>query len=420
MKRPSKSILDDRSTLVEDLEQGAPASRVWLYLVALFVTLATLAAYQPTLFNFFNADDFVLLNWLKAASKDHSLVWQEFGRPWLGLMSNYYRPLVNMVLAAEYSIWGTNGLYFRLANILCELFTSLVIGLIVYELSGSNRQANSERLRLTWSIAAAALFALYPLHCEPINWVVSQLEVMVTLFGLFSLWCYMRWRRSNQKRFLISGLSSLIFAFLSKEMAVVLPLIMFIYEFLLVDRNGTEEGTRGVRSVASQAGKALIQTLPFWLILAAYLALRKVVLGQIFGSVGATALFGPAQVFHASLHSLWKTFVPINQSALSLLSPAAILWQVFIAAFFGMSVYKFRASADKSLAMFLLAWMICAIAPIYSVFLIDSNLQRARLAYMATVPICIMLTYGISAFCSNPKACPLRQKHFPRTCTGRF
>src|ERR1700733_11659380 len=43
------------------------------------------------------------------------------------------------------------------------------------------------------SAFVAALFALHPLHVESVAWVAERKDVLSTLFGLLSLWAYVRY-----------------------------------------------------------------------------------------------------------------------------------------------------------------------------------------------------------------------------------
>src|SRR3990167_7438096 len=100
-----------------------------------FVLAATLVAYSPVLFNFFNGDDFVHLTWLNDAIANPELIWRNFHSSWLdGTTTRFYRPLISVFMVSDYLIWGANGLGFRITNLLCHGVSTIFIFLIVSHL----------------------------------------------------------------------------------------------------------------------------------------------------------------------------------------------------------------------------------------------------------------------------------------------
>ena len=163
------------------------SNQSWFYLIAaLFIAIATVAVYRPTLFNFFISDDFSMIIWMNTWLKDAKsllLIAQQFCQPWM-MNPSHYRPLIGAIWALEYSLWGANGICFRLSSIVFMLLSSFVLGLIIFEMSKKSMAWSSQPRKVlpVWIILSGALFALYPLHCEPINWCVCQHDVLVTLF----------------------------------------------------------------------------------------------------------------------------------------------------------------------------------------------------------------------------------------------
>jgi hypothetical protein len=364
-------------------------SGIWPILTFVcIVVVITLIAYQPTLFNFFNSDDFFLLNWLKAASKNPAMVASEFGRPWMGIEEiRYYRPLVNIFLLLEYQLWGANGLYFRLGNIFYELVSSVVLGLIVFELGErtSDKSASARRTNALWACLVGVLFALYPLHCEPVNWVVSRIEMLSTLFLLLGLWCYIRWQSAMQRTWQIFSLIAFVFALGCKEMAVVLPPLLVCYE-LFVARTG-------VRT-------SIARSLPWWILLAVYVCIRRLALGTFVGGWDPAIAFYTDQnaMLREWLHGLRQMVFPLNASVLDPGSAISVAWYVVTVLALALSVKAFWHAPVRGLAWFLLAWWILSLAPLYRFFMIDPNLLNARLAYLATAPLCMFATYGLAKF----------------------
>ena len=193
-----------------------------------------------------------------------------------------------------------------------------MVALIVIELhKRSLSQISLSQSQLSiWAALAAALFILYPFHSEAVNVITCRMDPLVTLFSLFSLWCYIRWRNKSNLGFFILSIISAILAFLTKEMAVALPLTIFIYEVLFKSDLSDEAKATGAKSGRIKAlYLAFKHTLPYWLILALYFVLRKFVLGDFIAgypdSTESTSL-----IVQGWLRGLSNIFIPIDTSSI--------------------------------------------------------------------------------------------------------
>jgi len=398
--------------------------RIWWYVLAgLLIVLAKSVAFSPTLFNFFNGDDFELITSLKAVAKNPTTIFHAFCEPWL-VFSTYYRPLVKVVLALEYFAWGTNGLYFRLSNVFYELLSSLLLFFIVLELSRNATEIAylSTRTRLIWAFGCAALFALYPLHSEPVDWIVARSDILVNLFCLLSLWCYIRWQRSLLKRFFALSILSAVLALLCKEIGIIVAPLLFVYDLLYTCPRTREDhepalpsSTRvggwssgvGLERVVellsnwlSSAKKSLLRTLPYWSILPIYFCVRKAVIGKFVGVWDdSPALYaGQLGMLREVSHGIKQIFIPINASMITASNPISIIWHILIVISLLLSCCAFTLSKNKRLATFLPLWFVVSLVPVFRMLSITPDLLRARIAYLATAPLCLLLTYGVARF----------------------
>ncbi len=170
---------------------------------------------------------------------------------------NYYRPLVYLTLFTDSFVWGLRPWGFRLVNLLLHLGTGVAV---LWLLSGLVRD---RRLVLL----TAVLFVLHPTHVENVSFVSGRFDLMCGLFYFMALavvvtGAFQRWRM----RWAAAGVLFLL-ALLSKEMAVTLPLALYILG----------------RRIDKQASVANVITycLPAVLV---YLILRQLSLGGVLGS----------------------------------------------------------------------------------------------------------------------------------------
>jgi hypothetical protein len=245
------------------------ARRRWLIAGALVIVLVTIVGYWPIAGKYFVADDFVYVNLLnfdyRAFLADHdwgkwlaSLLHWSFVDPSTGRY--FVRPLVLVSLLADYLAWGLNPFGYHLNNILEQVAASLVVLLLAWELS--HRRAAA--------LLAGLFFALLPIHASAVAWVTSRGDVLCGLFMGLSLVLYIENRTLLRT---ILALACFLLALASKEMAVMLPALLAIYEFL---------------SRRSSLRAAVFRQMPFWGLLCGYVLLRLI----LFQGLGGPPLVG--------------------------------------------------------------------------------------------------------------------------------
>jgi hypothetical protein len=249
------------------------AGRRWLITGAAAIVLVTIIGYWPIAGKYFVADDFVYINLLnldyRAFLGDHnwvkwlaSLFQLSFVDPSTGRY--FVRPVVVGTLLGDYLAWGLNPLGYHLNNILEQLAASLAVLLLGWELSHRRGAA----------LLACLLFALLPIHASAVAWVTSRGDVLCGLFMAMSMVLY------TQNRTRLIGLLSLMFfllALASKEMAVMLPPLLAVYE--LIARRSNLRG-------------ALLRQMPFWGLLFGYVLLRLIFFRGLGGPPFVEGLWG--------------------------------------------------------------------------------------------------------------------------------
>src|SRR5688572_300431 len=174
---PGYHAMDGRSMQQGlDLRGAGRSWRRWA-LLALVLAAATLP-YLTTLTFGFVYDDRLAIE-----ENPHLRLWPGLGRIFLsdiwslsglGKESNYYRPMFLLSYEAVFHAFGAAPWAFHLLNV---LFHAAVSGMVF---------ALTLRLWQKESMAtmAALLFALHPVHVEPVAWIAALSELAYTLFVL--------------------------------------------------------------------------------------------------------------------------------------------------------------------------------------------------------------------------------------------
>src|SRR6202158_1242563 len=130
-----------------------------------------------------------------------------------------------------------------------------------------------------WTAALAALiFALHPVHIEPVTWISAASDTMVTLFAALAFAAFLNGRagepnfpRNSEKRktaaWRIASLALLACALLTKEMAVMFSALVAIYAWLHPAQKNASLGQR--------VFGAVMEATPYALVTLAYALLRK-------------------------------------------------------------------------------------------------------------------------------------------------
>ena len=202
------------------------------------VALLALAACVTSLGHDFTFDDryVILLN-----DRLHTLHgwWRLFGETYWPetIGGDGYRPLVTTLFALQWAVSGGAAWVFHLGNILLAVGAALAVYWCALAM-----------LPPIAASAAAALFAVHPVHVEVTGNIVGQSELLVAIFLCLAVGIYVRARRrgtpSTRELAAVLGLYAL--GLLSKEHAIVLPALLVAVEFTVVT-DGTWRWTKPMR-----------------------------------------------------------------------------------------------------------------------------------------------------------------------------
>lgn len=221
----ASGFLQERTLRTGAASAGTPAgSRRWLLLASLAVL--ALCASASSLANGFAYDDVLIV---KDNAQIHSFkdflfdfVQGYWPREHGGAL---YRPLTLAAFSVQWVIGHGAPWVFHAVNV--ALYTALT--LVIFGLA-------LEFMPVAGAWAAAALFAVHPVHVEAVGNVVGQAELTTALAVCLGLWLYLRARgrpdvraRDSVGLFLL-----LVAAALSKENGIILVALLVAAELILV------------------------------------------------------------------------------------------------------------------------------------------------------------------------------------------
>lgn len=206
---------------------GKPGTRYLIIIIVfLLISFLCVLAYFNSATNPFIWDDEGLIikntlikdwhSWPKAFSNDL----------FFGSLSgsNFYRPVQTISYIWDYFFWQLNPIGYHITNILLQISVSFLAFLLIYVISG----------KLIVSFAAAALFAVHPVHTESVTYISGRADLFLGLFVLAALLAFIRSLESDArgKRFYFYiSLILFILGLLSKELAATFPFLILAFIF---------------------------------------------------------------------------------------------------------------------------------------------------------------------------------------------
>ena len=169
--------------------------------------------------------------------------------------ATFYRPMQNISFMIDAHLSGSSAWGYYLSNILIH---GLTCSLLFYFLTlvGNKKEP---------ALFSTLFFAASPLFVHAIAWAPSRGDLLIGMFGILSLVFFIKFIRSKSFKYLIYNLISMMLAVFSKETALLLPVLFFLYYFLIEkERKVTLAGL-------------ILPLFSYVLIIGFYLFLRKMV-----------------------------------------------------------------------------------------------------------------------------------------------
>jgi len=170
------------------------------------------------------------------------------------------RPVVCLSLALNYALGGLNVWGYHAFNLAIHLISALVLFGIIRRTCETGPLRDRFGAKATWLAAAIALvWEVHPLQTESVTYVVQRTELLMGLFLLLTLYCVIRSDQSVRPRgWQWAAIVSCALGMGSKEVMVVGPLIVLLYDRVFLARSFRELLCRRAVLYAGLAGTWLI------------------------------------------------------------------------------------------------------------------------------------------------------------------
>lgn len=190
------------------------------------ILIITFVAFLPSLKNgFVNWDDeiYVINN---TAIKSLSV--GNINKILTSFFVGNYQPLAILSYLLEYQFVKLNLFGYHLTNLILHLFNCLLVFWLIAMLSG----------RVSIALITSILFGVHPLLVESVAWISERKDVLYAVFFLGATICYLKYLREKQKlKYYLFSIFLFALSLLSKSMAITLPLVLLLIDYLLHRRH---------------------------------------------------------------------------------------------------------------------------------------------------------------------------------------
>jgi Flp pilus assembly protein TadD len=189
-------------------------------IVSLFLVVSLFTVYgQVGHYEFINYDDndYITENrHVRAGWTMEGLVWAFTTR-----FHRHWHPLTWLAHMTDCQFFGLNAGWHHLSSVFLHMANTLLLFFVFRRMTGA----------LFRSAFVAALFALHPLHVEPVAWVASRKDVLSAFVWMLTMWVYVGYaERPGFTRYVLV-LIGFILGLMAKSMVVTLPLVFLLLDY---------------------------------------------------------------------------------------------------------------------------------------------------------------------------------------------
>ena len=350
----------------------------WISL-SIIMFLALIVFFPSFRYDFVNWDDvtIVIENTIVHKGLSGEMVQEAFTTP--HVRGQYY-PLTLLTFATNHAISELEPWSYHVMNLLFHLLNIALLFVILGRL-----------FRKSWLVGFITLmFAIHPMHVEPVVWISSRKDVLYLFFMLIAWWSYLRYLEDGKKKVLFFGLSILLMGLsaMSKSAAIVFPFVLLLTDYL--------KGRKDLKRILLEKAPFFVITMVFvWIGIEAQKAGEAV--GTVTGGSGIDSLFYGSAAF---LIYLFKAVIPVRLAAYHPYPGAqigAIPWYIYAApmgalAVLGLAIWKGRKNREF---VFGAGLFLCSIFPFLQFLPVGPSLTAERFTYFPYVGLFILMGMGL-------------------------
>jgi protein O-mannosyl-transferase len=206
-----------------------------------------------------------------------------------------YHPLTVLSFALNYQTGKLDPMQYHMGNVILHLLNTILVFFFIFLLTRRN---------LLMAAIVSLFFGIHPMHVESVAWISERKDVLYVFFFLAGLITYLRYIETKKLSWYIFTLLLFILSCLSKGMAVVLPVVLLLIDYL--------KGVKWER-------RLLIEKIPFFILSLIFgiIAFKIQQSGKAITDMKTFSIFQHLMfASYSAIMYIVKLFVPVNLLAL--------------------------------------------------------------------------------------------------------
>lgn len=172
-------------------------------------------------------DQWVVMNPYTTGGLNLQNIWEIFTTYYHG----QYSPINQLYYTFIYSFFKYDPKVYHCAGLLIHCLNVAALFVFISKLVSVLKLGNGVNARLV-AFLTCGIFAIHPLTVESVAWLSASKVLLYALFFLIALTYYLSYLETKYKSSYLTCLVFFILSILSKEQAIVLPIILVLIDFL--------------------------------------------------------------------------------------------------------------------------------------------------------------------------------------------
>jgi len=335
--------------------------------------------------DFMNWDDlaFVVENPQISTLSLKSFVWM-----FTTFYQGVWHPLTWFSHAMDVALWGADPAYHHLVSVFIHVITVLLVAALFVKLQEA-RGLPPERVYIA-AFTGALLFGVHPLRVESVAWVAERKDVLCAMFYVASLVFFLDYVRATERaqwlKYYVLSLLCLLFALLSKPMAMTLPLVLLVFDFFPLER-----------LTVGSMGRVLADKTPFILLAAGAATLNMAAAGTSGVPLSYVPLYmRTMNAFHSVVFYIKQSVFPQNliplyqmDRDLDYLGPRFVIPMLLVLGTTGACIWRAMRS-DRLWAAVWFSYLI-GLSPVLGFHMSFRHAAADRYTYLPTLGLWLLV-----------------------------
>jgi len=318
--------------------------------------------------------------------------------------AGFWHPVtwISLMLDAQfYNSWAGG---YHLTNLLLHAANSLLLFIIFYKMTGAYWK----------SLLVAALFAIHPLHVEPVSWISARKDVLSAFWGMLAVYAYVFYVQSREMKRYAFVLVFFFLGLMSKPMLVTLPFVLLLLDYWPLRRmhfrweaghNGVPQDEKLIADKPAGIQNLILEKIPLLLLAIPISIITYFAEHQFSALPSVKSLPLDLRIYNAIVSYAWyleKTILPLN---LSVYYPHPGMWPVWRVFFSASVIFLISILAIRKLrrAPYLAVgwlWYLGMLVPVIGFIQVGSHAVADRYSYLPLTGLFVALAWGVPSLMS--------------------